>query len=193
MIRNQDRSKWFGASDTSTIMGNWDTETFKKWWMTKLGINTEHFSNRYTVAGNLMEIPIIHMIEEQEGRKIKLGKRPVYRFRYRIRANYDGLARELIEIKTTKHGFAKVPKPYWQQCQVLMYATGKKEASLYAYHMSEEEYRTAYFPQIDPERIRRFTILYDGGFIKNEYLPRVRYLAWCLRHKKWPKAGGFNV
>ena len=76
MIRNQDRSKWFGASDTSIIMGRWHTETFKKWWLTKLGFGAEHYTSIYMAVGNLMEIPIIHMIEEQEGRKIKLGKRP---------------------------------------------------------------------------------------------------------------------
>ena len=37
MIHNHDRSGWFGASDTSTIMGNWATETFRKWWLEKLG------------------------------------------------------------------------------------------------------------------------------------------------------------
>jgi hypothetical protein len=42
MIKNQDRSKWFGASDTSMIMGNWQTKTFNDWWMVKLGITTNN-------------------------------------------------------------------------------------------------------------------------------------------------------
>lgn len=43
MIHNHDRSKWFGASDTSTIMGRWDTKTFERFWRVKLGIDREHF------------------------------------------------------------------------------------------------------------------------------------------------------
>ena len=43
MIHNHDRSGWFGASDTSTIMGNWETETFRKWWLEKLGLRENRF------------------------------------------------------------------------------------------------------------------------------------------------------
>lgn len=35
MISNHDRSGWIGASDTAMVMGNWDTETFRRWWATK--------------------------------------------------------------------------------------------------------------------------------------------------------------
>ena len=40
MIHNQDRSGWFGASDTARIMGNWNTQTFARWWGEKLGKTT---------------------------------------------------------------------------------------------------------------------------------------------------------
>ena len=40
MIADQDRSGWFGASDTSYVMGNWHTKTFKDWWLKKMGLNT---------------------------------------------------------------------------------------------------------------------------------------------------------
>ena len=36
VISEQDRSGWFGASDTSYIMGNWNTKTFKNWWAKKI-------------------------------------------------------------------------------------------------------------------------------------------------------------
>jgi len=44
MITNKDRSGWFGASDTSTIVGNYKTKTFKKWWLVKLGLSENDYS-----------------------------------------------------------------------------------------------------------------------------------------------------
>lgn len=186
MITNQDRSKWFGASDTSTIMGNWNTASFGHWWLVKLGVIHDHFDNIYTRTGNLMEIPIIHAIEAAEGRKIRLGKRPVYVRKYRLRANYDGLCDTVVEIKTAKKMFKAVPKGYWQQCQVLMYATGRRKAELYAYELTEFDYDAPYFPEIDLNRLKRFEIEYDKGFIQNEYLPRLKVLAKALRRGRFP-------
>ena len=45
MIRDHDRSGWFGASDTATIMGSWGTKTFRRFWLQKLGLNRDHFTN----------------------------------------------------------------------------------------------------------------------------------------------------
>ena len=152
MIRNQDRSGWFGASDTAMVMGNWTTQTFRSWWLVKLGTISEHFSTRAMEMGNLFEIPIIHAIEALEGRRIKLGKHPIYLPRYRIRANYDGLCSTLIEIKTTKKMFKKVPKAYWQQCQVLMFAARRR------LHFTDEDgntYDRAPFPSM--------VVIYNGN------------------------------
>ena len=51
MIADQDRSGWFGASDTATIMGNWSTKTFRKWWMQKMGLDSSHYTTRAMNAG----------------------------------------------------------------------------------------------------------------------------------------------
>nr|DAW80080.1 MAG TPA: Exonuclease [Caudoviricetes sp.] len=188
MIKNHDRSGWFGASDTSIIMGNWSTETFRKWWMVKLGAYDTPYTNRAMKTGTLLEIPIIRTICDVDGRRIRIGRKPVYRPRYRVRANYDGYtSREVVEIKTTEHGFRTVPKNYWQQCQVLMWAKGLEKAVLYAYTPLEIDYAAPYFPEIDPERIKRFDIEYSDGFIQ-EYLPRVRYLSVCLKRRAFPRA-----
>ena len=189
MIKNQNRSKWFGASDTSMIMGNWETETFKEWWLVKLGINTNNGVKTWAMdCGNIMEIPLIRFIERLENSKIQIGKRPYYNIRLRLRCNYDGLRKsEVIEIKTTGKGFKKVPKNYWQQCQVLMFRKRKQRTSLYEYRMEELDYLNPYFPDIDGKRLFKHEILYDRGFIENEYLPRLRYLARCLRAKKFPR------
>lgn len=51
MIADQDRSGWFGASDASYIMGSWDTKSFERWWLQKLGLNRDHFTTDATAAG----------------------------------------------------------------------------------------------------------------------------------------------
>lgn len=187
MIKNQDRSKWFGASDTNTIMNSWETDTFKEWWATKLGFKGRSYKSWIMDCGNIMEIPIIRYIERQEGEKIAIGKHPYYNVFLRLRVNYDGIRKdEVVEIKTTEKLWKSVPKKYWQQCQVLMYRKRKKKTGLYAYQMESEDYASPYFPVIDGKRLKRYEIPYDEEFIKNEYIPRLKYLASCLRQKKFP-------
>ena len=188
MIKNQDRSKWFGASDTSKIMGNWETESFKDWWLVKLGIETNSVRTWVMDCGNIMEIPIIRFIEKLEKTKIRIGRRPYYNFRLRLRCNYDGLRKnEVVEIKTTGKGFGKVPKAYWQQCQVLMYRKKKQKTTLYEYRMEDIDYLNPYFPSLDKNRLYRHEIVFDRVFIEKEYLPRLRYLARCLKAKRFPR------
>ena len=188
MIKNQNRSHWFGASDTSMIMGNWETESFKNWWLVKLGVTQNNLSSWVMDCGNIMEIPIIRFIEKLEKQKIHIGKRPYYKLGLRLRCNYDGLRKnEVVEIKTSGAGFKKVPKNYWQQCQVLMYCKKRKYPSLYLYYMTDADYLNPYFPAIDKTRLVRHEIMFDKGFIDNEYLPRLRYLARCLKAKIMPK------
>jgi len=187
MITNQDRSKWFGASDTAIIMRGWDTETFRAWWFTKCGYAVPQYSSWSMDVGNIMEIPIIRAIEKAEGRKISIGKRPVYRRRLRLRVNYDGLTKQsVVEIKTTKDGFKKPPLHYWQQAQALMYALERPLCELYAYRLQEEDYAAPYFPAIEPDRLERLEIPLDQGWIEEKYLPRLRHLAQCLRRRTIP-------
>lgn len=187
MIKNQDRSKWFGASDTNIIMSSWETETFKEWWAVKLGYKGKSFHSWIMDCGNIMEIPIIRHIEKAEGKKIAIGKHPYYCLRLRLRVNYDGLRKdEVIEIKTTETHWKTVPKKYWQQCQVLMYRKKKMRTGLYAYKMETSDYASPYFPIIASNRLKRYEILYDENFIEREYKPRLRYLASCLKQKKFP-------
>ena len=187
MIKNQNRAFWFGASDTSTIMGNWDTQTFLDWWFVKLGYYSNNRKSWKMDCGNILEIPIIREIEKQEGYKIHIGKHPYYKPFLRLRCNYDGLTKDfVIEIKTTGKMFVKVPKNYWQQCQVLMCRKRRKKALLYAYEMADDDYANPYFPNIDYNRIKSFVIDYDKEFIEQEYKPRLKYLARCLKQKKVP-------
>ena len=45
MLSDKDRSGYFGASDTSYIIGNWKTKTFTNWWLVKLGLAQNNFTN----------------------------------------------------------------------------------------------------------------------------------------------------
>ncbi len=187
MIKNQNRAFWFGASDTSMIMGKWDTQTFLNWWFVKLGYYQNNRKSWKMDCGNLLEIPIIREIEKQECYKINIGKHPYYIWGLRLRCNYDGLTKDfVIEIKTTGKMFVKVPRNYWQQCQVLMFRKRRKKAILYAYEMVDDDYANPYFPNIDYKRIKSFVIDYDKEFIEIEYKPRLKYLARCLKCKRIP-------
>ena len=187
MIINQDRSKWFGASDTSIIMGNWNTQTFLNWWFVKLGFYNKSFNSWKMKCGNILEIPIIREIERKENIKIKLGKKPYYNKKLKIRVNYDGLRRDrCVEIKTCGKMFNEVPKNYWQQTQVEMNIKKKKQCDLYAYEMSDDDYLNPYFAKIDYNRIKCFEISYCEYFIEKEYKPRIKYLASCLKRRVIP-------
>ena len=84
MISDQDRSGYFGASDTKYIMGNWNTKTFKNWWLSKLGISTNNFSNVSMNAGTYYEHAILDVIDvPRKDHQIIIPK-------YRLRINYDG-------------------------------------------------------------------------------------------------------
>lgn len=187
MITNHDRSRWFGASDTAVIMGNWGTKTFAKWWLVKLGIAQQTYHSRAMDVGNIMEHAIIDKVSELTGRRIRKGRRPLYSPLLRLRVNYDGLCRDcVVEIKTAKAMFATVPKNYWQQCQVLMYRTRRTRCELWAYEVTEDDYAAPYFARIAPSRLRRFSIGYDPEWVENVYLPRLRVLARALRGREFP-------
>lgn len=185
MIENHDRSGWFGASDTSYIMGNWKTKTFKSWWMKKLGIDTSHFSTVAMNAGTYYEHAILDTIgSPRKDHQIIIPE-------YRLRINYDGDGTERIdEIKTYKFekGF-KVTKGYWQQVQVQMFGKLITEnalpvANIWAYGLLEEDYKN-FFNPIDKDRLKPHPIEYDGEFI-GQYLVRIIYLKDCLERGVFP-------
>ena len=188
MIKNQDRSKWFGASDTAIMLGRIETATFSQFWGVKLGLIVGGYNNKAMQLGNLLEHAIIDKIAEITGQAIRKGKFPSYR-RHRLRVNYDGLTRDaVIEVKTSEKGFDKVPKNYWMQCQVLMYAKHRKQCELWLYRVTNDDYRNPYFAEIATERLAKFEIPYDAEWIANTYLPRLRYLSRCLRRWEYPHA-----
>ena len=189
MLRNFDRSSFIGGSDTHTIMSNWETKTFMKFWLVKLGVATNDFSTVYTMAGNAYE----RRIAQSLGLKMKFD-RCVKIPKLRLRVNLDAETKDCIyEIKThkaTEKGW-KLPTSYWQQCQVQMFATGKHKCKLVAYPMEEENYDN-FFLEVDKDKVEVFEIAYDENWINTEYLPRLVYLAECLKKRKTPNKEEFE-
>lgn len=177
MIASQDRSGYFGASDTDKIIGNWKTKTWLQWWMQKLGVNTDHFDNVYTLAGTHFE----HRILESLGIPMEFDRQIILEDML-LRVNLDGNTADCIyECKTYKaeKGF-KLPQKYINQVQVQMYATGIHKAEIVAYGLQEADYGN-FFRPIDPQRLRRFEIPYDQHWIDTVYLPKLLILADCLK------------
>lgn len=189
MIRNKDRSYYWGASETSKIVGNWDTKTFMELYLVKLGVTENNFTNTYLMAGNAYE----RKIAESLGLKMKFD-RCVKLPKLRLRVNLDAETKDCIyEIKTHKDCDKewKVPTAYWQQCQVQMFATGKHKCKLVAYPMTDANYEN-FFLDVDKSKIEVFNIEYDEQWIKKEYLPRLVYLAECLKKRKTPNMKEFK-
>lgn len=183
MIQNHDRSGWFGASDTAKIMGSFGTQSFRIWWLEKLGVTTNTYTNLAMVAGSVFEHRILDAIGvEKRDRQIKIR-------RLRLRVNLDGETDIIHEVKTYGKEKFSVTKGYWMQCQVEMFAT-KKPCEIVAYRLKEEDYQN-FFNLIDPERISRHPISYDMEWVKEKYLPRLKYLCWCLNRRKTPNESEF--
>lgn len=178
MIRSQNRSGWFGASDAATIMGNWHTKTFARFWLEKQGIIKNTYKSPAMIAGTYFEPRILDFLG------VKKRDRQVKKWRFRLRVNLDGETRKIHEVKTYGGESFKISKAYWQQAQVEMFATGKP-LEIVAYKLLPEDYENFYNP-IDAERISTHLIERDQEWIKCEYLPRLRYLAKCLRLRKVP-------
>lgn len=192
MIKNKDRSKWFGASDTAIIMSDFDTKTFRKWWLTKLGVVSNNFSNIYTFVGSEKEHAILRRIAQNTGREIKLDEQIKIR-RYRLRVNFDGTTKDSIEeVKTTM--LEKVDKAlnneaYIQQVNVEMFAKKLDSAELWVYGLVDDDYKNV-FLEIDNERLFKKVVKRDNEFLAR-YLQRLKYLCYCLKKRLMPSGNGF--
>ncbi len=184
MIANHDRSGWIGASDTDKVIGNWKTKTWEKWWMQKIGINTDLFDNRYTLAGTNWEHRILDSLQLPDLEKDK----QVIIEDLRLRVNLDGNTPFRIkEVKTYgwEKGWNKTPQKYINQVQVQMFASGIHEADIVAYGLEEADYDN-FLREIDPGRLPQFPVVYDPNWIESAYLPNLRILADCLKRGVFP-------
>ena len=180
MIASQDRSGWFGASDTNTIFGNWTTKTFARFWLEKMGLLENDFTNIYMQAGTYYEHQILDFLcLKQRDRQILFDD-------LKIRVNLDGETSTTVkEVKTHSSDVFKVSLAYWRQAQVQMFATGK-ELDFVAYQLIEYDYKN-FFNSIDANRLTIVPVEYDEHFINNQYLPIMKYLSSCLDKDITPK------
>lgn len=182
MIQNQDRSNYIGASDTSMVVGNWETKTFEKWWLEKLGLRRNELKTEAMQAGNNYEHKILEALEIEN---LEMDKQIIID---KLRVNLDGNTNTCIyEVKTYKiNKEFKVSKQYWRQAQVEMYASNIHKLYIVAYALEENDYKN-FFNEIDKSRIQLIEIEYDEDFIKNEYLPELNILSKCLKKGTFPK------
>lgn len=182
MISDNDRSGYFGASDTPYIIGNTETKSFERWWLEKNGILRNNFTSDAMNAGTHYE----HRILEHIG--IESCDRQIIIEELKLRVNLDGdKDQKIYEVKTYKHekGF-KVPKKYVNQVNVQMFATGFRNADIVAYGLTEYDYRN-YFNDIDEGRLSIHPVEYDEMWVKKIYLPRLEYFAECLKKGVMPR------
>lgn len=183
MIADHDRSGYIGASDTDKVIGNWKTKTWEKWWLQKLGINTDHFDNRYTVAGTNWEHRILESLRLPE---LEMDRQIIIED-LRLRLNLDGnTPLRIKEVKTYQweKGF-RVPQKYRNQVKVQMYGSGIFGADIVAYGLEEADYDN-FLRAVDPERLQEIPVPYDTKWIDTVYLPKLRILADCLKRGVFP-------
>lgn len=188
MIASKDRSGWFGASDTDYIIGNWCTKSFLNWWLQKLDLNRTSFENLAMNAGTHKEHQILEYLGITEKDKQILMRE------LKLRVNLDGNTDDTdYEIKTyNAEKQFKCPIKYKRQVWVQMYASGLRKAAIVAYGLSSDDYKN-YFLPIDKERLQIIPIEYNADFIENQYLPKLRYLAWCLEYGRLPNTDEYNA
>lgn len=175
MISNQDRSYYIGASDTSYVVGNWNTKSFDNWWLTKLGLYKSDFTNEAMQAGNNYEHKILDALEIEGLEKDKQF------IKGRLRVNLDGNTENCIyEVKTynAKKEF-KVSKQYWRQAQAEMWGSGIRKLFIVAYPLEESDYAN-FFNEIDKSKIQLIPIEFDSEFCVKEYYPKLDILSYCL-------------
>ena len=184
MITDHDRSGYFGASDTDKVIGNWKTKTWEKWWMQKLGINTDHFENEYTKAGTNWEHRILdslHLPDLEKDKQIIIED-------LKLRVNLDGNTPFRIkEVKTYQweKGWKKTPPKYINQVEVQMFASNIHEADIVAYGLEPADYKN-YLRDLDPRRLQEIPVIYDLKWLETVYLPKLRILADCLKRGVFP-------
>lgn len=192
MIQSHDRSGYIGASDVQYVIGNWKTKTWEKWWMQKLGINRDHFDNKYTLAGTNWEHRILdslHLPNLEKDKQVIIED-------LRLRVNLDGnLPDRIKEVKTFKWDGqsndakwlrdAQVPTKYWRQVQVQMFGSKIFGADIVAYGLEEADYNN-FLRDIDPGRLKEIPVAYDQKWIETVYLPKHMILCDCLKRGVFP-------
>lgn len=169
MISDNDRSYWFGASDSQKVIAtNHNTETWRKWWRVKCGIEESDFvGNIYTDAGQKFEHPILDAFDKGINKD-----RQLFIDDMRLRVNYDGDKNGYIyEVKTHKADKPFEISPYIEaQVQTEMYVYQEclddfKGLYILSYGLTESDYYCDE-PIVDFDRIKVHKVKYRPKAIK---------------------------
>lgn len=183
MITDKDRSGYFGGSEASRVVGKWTSDTFKNWWMVKLGFyKGEGFETKAMRMGNWYEHAILEAWDSGISQDEQIILEDI-----KLRVNYDGInGTHIYEVKTSQD--FKLTAAYKAQAQVEMYAlrqrSGDASLSFLVYPIGEQE-KLNYFTPIDREKITEIPIEYDEEFIK-EFLENLKILNKCLAEGRMP-------
>lgn len=189
MIASQDRSGYIGASDVQYVIGNWKTKTWEKWWMQKLGINRDHFDNRYTTAGTNWEHRILESLHLPD---LEMDKQIIIED-LRLRVNLDGnTPTRNKEVKTYQwaKGWKKTPQKYINQTHVQVFGAWMsgmeiEGTDIVSYGLEEADYDN-FLRDIDPRRLKEIPVEYDHKWMEIVYLPKHLILADCLKRGVFP-------
>lgn len=190
MIKNKDRRNWFGASSSHLIMGNWETQTFEKWWLNKIGFQNEsNFENEYTKAGTHWEHRIISHYSSHVARKHmpldECLKNENLRLRVNLDATLDGCPFEVKTMKYEEDLIFKMPKQYIQQLYTQIFITNAKKGYIAVYFLKEDDYYN-YLNDIDPKRLIVIEYLRDEERLFELY-KRLTILSKCWHKGIIPK------
>ena len=185
MIKDKDRSGYFGASDSHFITGRWDTMTFKNWWLVKLGILKDDIITKAMRVGNAYEHKILNAYSKFKDIPIEKDGQIILED-IDLRVNYDGwCGNKIFEVKTYSQDKFITQPNYVKQVNVEMFAWNENhwgeeaEGYILAYHVDKNIEYLNYFEEVVPERIWRIPIEYDEDYIE-EYLANLYVLCDCL-------------
>ena len=152
--------------------------------MQKLGINQDHFDNKFTIAGTNWEHRILDSLKLPNLEK----DRQFIIEDLRLRVNLDGNQPDRIkEVKTYQwaKGWNKTPQKYINQVQVQMFGSKIFGADIVAYGLEEADYNN-FLRELDPGRLQQIPVAYDPKWIDTVYLPKHLILADCLKRGVFP-------
>lgn len=151
--------------------------------MQKLGINQDHFDNKYTLAGTNWEHRILDSLQLPNLEK----DRQFIIEDLRLRVNLDGNVPDRIkEVKTYQWAKGwKTPQKYINQVQVQMFGSKIFGADIVAYGLEEADYDN-FLRELDPRRLQQIPVAYDHKWMETVYLPKHMILADCLKRGVFP-------
>lgn len=156
----ENRHKYIGGSDVSTILGLNKYKSAYELALEKTGIVQSEFKgNEYTEYGNIMEPQIREYVNLMHGTNFKEDTR----IQDNLRSNTDGYDAQkhlILEIKT--HGKNPTIEAYRAQLQLYMYQFNCNEGWLALYERPKD-----FDAEFDSERLKIKLVPRDNDFIKD--------------------------